>query len=222
MTVLQRAATIAVMSFSLAALIGTSSPGLATEIDRGTLIVAPSALSPTPVSPTALSPASLAPTFGPSQPVVQPIPVTDITAPTASAAFDSLDAAVAAQDAAVADDALRCLAGAIYFEAKGEPLSGQLAVADVIINRTKSGRFPGDVCGVVKQRGQFSFVRGGSIPAVDTSRAGYRTAIAVAKVALRAAWENPASDALFFHARQVTPGWGLTKVAAIGNHIFYR
>lgn len=208
MTVLQRAATIAVMSLSLAALIGTSSPGLANEIDHGS-IVAPIA--------TAVLPA--APTFGPSQPVVQPLPT---TAADDGAAFDSLDAAVAAQDAAVADDALRCLAGAIYFEAKGEPLSGQLAVADVIINRTKSGRFPGDVCSVVKQRGQFSFVRGGSIPAIDGNRAGYRTAIAVAKVALRAAWENPASDALFFHARQVTPGWGLTKVAAIGNHIFYR
>ena len=215
MTVLQRAATIAAMSFALAGLIGISSPGLATEIDRGTLVVAPLAIP----APTA----STTQTFGPSQPVVQALPTT--AAPAASATgpeFDTLDAAVAAQDAAVADDALRCLAGAIYFEAKGEPLSGQLAVADVILNRTKSGRFPGDVCGVVKQRGQFSFVRGGSIPTIDSNRAGYRTAIAVAKVALRAAWENPASNALFFHARQVTPGWGLTKVAAIGNHIFYR
>ena len=200
------------MSLALAGLIGTSSPGLATEIDHGTLIVAPLA-----------TPAPTVQTFGPSQPVVQPLPAADAPAAVASnQEFDTLDAAVAAQDAAVADDTLRCLAGAIYFEAKGEPLSGQLAVADVIINRTKSGRFPGDVCSVVKQRGQFSFVRGGSIPAIDGNRAGYRTAIAVAKVALRAAWQNPATDALFFHARQVTPGWGLTKVAAIGNHIFYR
>ena len=217
MTVLQRAATIAVMSFSLAALIGTSSPGLANEIERGSLIVAPIATATSPVA------AVTQPAFGPSQPVVQALPTTDAAAATGTPSeFDTLDAAVAAQDAAVADDALRCLAGAIFFEAKGEPLSGQLAVADVIINRTKSGRFPGDVCSVVKQRGQFSFVRGGSIPVIDANRAGYRTAIAVAKVALRAAWENPASDALFFHARQVAPGWGLTKVAAIGNHIFYR
>ena len=220
MTVLQRAATIAVMSFSLAAMIGTSSPGLANEIERGTSVVAPVA-TPTTVSSLVVPAVADAPLFGPSQPVVQALPTTDTAASTPSE-FDTLDAAVAAQDGAVADDALRCLAGAIYFEAKGEPLSGQLAVADVIINRTKSGRFPGDVCSVVKQRGQFSFVRSGSIPAIDANRAGYRTAIAVAKVALRAAWENPASDALFFHARQVTPGWGLTKVAAIGNHIFYR
>ncbi|WP_174285700.1 cell wall hydrolase [Sphingomonas bacterium] len=212
MTVLQRAATIAAMSFALAGLIGTSSPGLATEIDRGTVIASPIV---TPVTP-------LAPTFGPARPVVQPIPTAAAPVEAAGTAFDSLDAAVAAQDAAIADDALRCLAGAIYFEAKGEPLSGQLAVADVIINRTKSGRFPEDVCGVVKQHGQFSFVHGGSIPSIDSNRAGYRTAIAVAKVALRAAWENPATDALFFHARQVAPGWGMIKVAAIGNHIFYR
>ncbi|WP_375395378.1 cell wall hydrolase [uncultured Sphingomonas sp.] len=212
MTVLQRAATIAAMSLALAGLIGTSSPGFATEIDRSAAIATPIVI---PVTP-------LAPTFGPAQPVVQPIPTAAAPVEAAGTAFDSLDAAVAAQDAAIADDALRCLAGAIYFEAKGEPLSGQLAVADVIINRTRSGRFPEDVCGVVKQHGQFSFVRGGSIPTIDSNRAGYRTAIAVAKVALRAAWENPATDALFFHARRVAPGWGMVKVAAIGNHIFYR
>ncbi|WP_447415191.1 cell wall hydrolase, partial [Clostridium perfringens] len=60
--------------------------------------------------------------------------------------FDTLADAVAAQDNGDVTDAERCLAGAIYFEAKGEPLAGQLAVANVIINRTKSGRFPSDVC----------------------------------------------------------------------------
>ena len=78
---------------------------------------------------------------------------------------------------------LECLAGAVYFESKGEPLSGQLAVANVIINRTKSGRFPTSICSVVKQPGQFSFVRGGRIPAVGAN-AQYRTATAIAKVAL--------------------------------------
>lgn len=201
------------MSLALAGLIGTSSPSLASELDHGLTIAAPAAPALIPAVST---------TFGPAQPVVQPLPTAEAPTAETRSEFDSLDAAVAAQDAAIADDALRCLAGAIYFEAKGEPLSGQLAVADVIINRTKSGRFPGDVCSVVKQPGQFSFVRGGSIPAIDADRAGYRTAVAVAKVALRAAWQNPASDALFFHARQVAPGWGMKKVAAIGNHVFYR
>ena len=136
--------------------------------------------------------------------------------------FDSLSEAVAAQSAPDAlNDELTCLAGAIYFESKGEPLPGQLAVAEVIINRAKSGRFAKSVCAVVTQAGQFSFVRGGRIPAI-ASNANYRTAIAVAQVALRDQWDSPAPKALYFHARRVSPGWRMTKVASIGNHVFYR
>ena len=50
-----------------------------------------------------------------------------------------------------------CLATAVYFESRGEPIEGQLAVADVVINRAASGRYPSDWCGVVKQKAQFSF-----------------------------------------------------------------
>jgi spore germination cell wall hydrolase CwlJ-like protein len=161
-----------------------------------------------------------------------PIPTTDPTvtaspqAPSDQAEEDyaSLSAAVAAQEDADAnpiDDDLSCMAGAVYFEAKGEPLSGQLAVAQVILNRTKSGRFPKSACSVVKQRGQFSFVRRGRIPAIAGNRA-YRTAVAVARVAMAESWDSPAADAMYFHTRRVSPGWHLTKVAAIGNHVFYR
>src|SRR3546814_13831984 len=97
-----------------------------------------------------------------------------------------------------ADPQLNCLAGAIYFESKGEPLSGQLAVANVIMNRVESGRFPSTICGVVTQRDQFSFVSGGKIPAIDTNRQAYRTAMAVAQVAKADYWsKNPAAAALF-------------------------
>ncbi|WP_254605230.1 cell wall hydrolase [Sphingomonas bacterium] len=136
--------------------------------------------------------------------------------------FETLAAAIAAQDAAVADEATRCLAGAIYFESKGEPFDGQLAVAEVIINRARSGRFPADLCEVVKQHGQFSFVHGGVIPTVDTARASYRTALAIAKVAMVKAWESSASHALYFHARRIAASARWVMVAAIGNHIFYR
>src|SRR3546814_15995181 len=61
------------------------------------------------------------------------------------------------------DPELRCLAGAVYFESRGESLAGQLAVAHVIINRAQSGRFPDSYCGVVHQRRQFSFLRGGKL-----------------------------------------------------------
>ena len=57
-------------------------------------------------------------------------------------------------------DELHCLAGAVYFEARGEPLEGQLAVAQVIVNRAEDRRFPSSYCGVVYQRSQFSFVKG--------------------------------------------------------------
>lgn len=137
-------------------------------------------------------------------------------------AYPSLAAAVAAQPASIAaDEELRCLAGAIYFEARGEPLSGQLGVAEVILNRAASGRFARGVCGVVTQPGQFSFVRGGRVPAV-ADNANYRTAVSVAKVALAEAWESDASDALYFNARRAAPGGARVRVAAIGNHVFYR
>lgn len=140
------------------------------------------------------------------------------------ATYNTLDQAVDAHHAADTDDAeaLRCLATTIYFESKGEPLAGQLAVAEVVINRTRSGRFASSVCGVVKQRGQFSFVRGGVLPTINGGGHLYRTALAVAKVALADAWKSPAPRALFFNGRRVGLPGRLTKVALIGNHIFYR
>lgn len=137
-------------------------------------------------------------------------------------AYPTLAAAVAAQSTHDEDDAaIQCLAGAIFYESKGEPLSGQLAVADVIINRSKSGRFPSDICDVVTQRGQFGFVRGGRIPNINEDSRYYRTAVAVAKVALADAWNGEAERALYFN-RGRAPASGLTKVASIGNHIFWR
>jgi N-acetylmuramoyl-L-alanine amidase len=125
---------------------------------------------------------------------------------------------------AEADDAQHeCLAVAVYFEAKGESLQGQLAVAEVVLNRARSGRFPSTVCGVVKQRAQFSFVRGGAFPPVPRASAAWRKAVAVAHIAREQLAEGAAPRALFFHARYVSPGWGkLTRVATVGNHIFYR
>uniref|UniRef100_UPI0035CC328D cell wall hydrolase n=1 Tax=uncultured Sphingomonas sp. TaxID=158754 RepID=UPI0035CC328D len=139
-----------------------------------------------------------------------------------SVAYGTLDAAVAAQPVPeTMSDELQCMAGAVYFEAKGEPLSGQLAVAEVILNRSKSGRFPKGVCSVVTQPGQFSFVRGGHVPAIAQTKQ-YRTAVAVARVALADAWDSPATGAMYFHARRVAPSWHRVQVAAIGNHLFYR
>ena len=142
------------------------------------------------------------------------------TAPTGTASLTSLVRANAAMSDAD-DSELRCLATAVYFESKGEPLNGQLAVAQVIMNRAQSGRFASTLCGVVKQPSQFSFVRRGSLPAVREN-AQWRDAVGVAQVAMKGLHKGPAADALYFHAKRVSPGWGKRPLASVGNHVFYR
>jgi len=118
---------------------------------------------------------------------------------------------------------LECLATGVYFESKSEPLAGQLAVGQVIANRAESGgRFPPSYCGVLFQRGQFSFVHGHSLPSVSHSSRQWQTAVAIAKIVDEGLKSSSVGDALFFHARYVSPSWHLKRVAAIGNHIFYR
>lgn len=115
-----------------------------------------------------------------------------------------------------------CLARAVYYESQGEPLVGQLSVAEVIINRSRSGRFASSLCGVVRQAGQFSFVRRGQIPQPPQSARNWRTAVAISRIAIEDLADSPAERALFFHARRVNPGWRLRRVATVGNHVFYR
>ena len=117
---------------------------------------------------------------------------------------------------------LECLASAIYFESKSESLKGQLAVGHVIANRAASGRFPSSYCGVVFQRSQFSFVRGHSMPPISRSGTQWKNAVAIARIVDQKLAATPVSKALFFHARRVSPGWRLTRVATLGNHVFYR
>ena len=118
---------------------------------------------------------------------------------------------------------LECLATGIYFESKSEPLAGQLAVGKVIANRAQSGgRFPGTYCGVLFQRGQFSFVHGGRLPVVPRSNKQWQTAVALAKIVDQGLQQSSVGNALFFHARYVSPGWRMKRVASIGNHVFYR
>jgi len=116
-----------------------------------------------------------------------------------------------------------CLAVGIYFESKSEPLAGQLAVGEVIANRANSnGRFPSTYCGVLFQRSQFSFIRGRSLPAVPRASKQWQTAVAIAKIVDQDLKDSVVGNALFFHAKRVSPGWRLKRVASVGNHIFYR
>lgn len=205
MTFFSRAAVAVAMTISFFGLSAQSTAGLASEVEH--VLPLPNATVPATALATIMDPSGLA---------------SDELAESDVVAYPTLAAAVAAQSTHDGDDkAIQCLAGAIFYEAKGEPLSGQLAVADVIINRSKSGRFPSDLCDVVTQRGQFGFVRGGRIPNINEDSRYYRTAVAVAKVALAEAWDGQAERALYFN-RGRAPASGLTKVASIGNHIFWR
>lgn len=119
---------------------------------------------------------------------------------------------------------MKCLAQAVYFESRGEPLAGQLAVAEVVINRSRSGYYPADYCSVITQRAQFSFVRRGIIPQADESSQAWRRAKAIAQIAQQNLWDSEAHEALYFHATYVHPTWARqkTQLAQIDTHIFYR
>lgn len=124
---------------------------------------------------------------------------------------------------------LECLAKTIYFEAKSEPLTGQIAVGHVVLNRTKDPRFPNTVCGVVTQstKGktswscQFHWYCDGKSDVIKDRRT-YDRVLEVARLVLSEATENPVGKSLFFHASYVKQQKkrydSRTKV---GNHIFY-
>ena len=144
-------------------------------------------------------------------------------APVARPAGDLADMVAQLRGSDAGSRELECLAIGIYFESKSEPLAGQLAVGQVIANRADSGgRFPGTYCGVLFQRGQFSFIRNRSLPSVPRASRQWQNAVAVAKIVDQGLHESAVGNALFFHARYVSPGWRLKRVASIGNHVFYR
>ncbi|MEO6580921.1 MAG: cell wall hydrolase [Sphingomicrobium sp.] len=146
-------------------------------------------------------------------------------APAPVAIKPSLDQLVAQYSAGAAlDEQQQCLATAVYFESMGEPLEGQLAVARVVINRAASGRYPTDLCGVIKQKAQFSFVQAGRFPRVDAGCQAWRKAQAIARIAVANASQILPIDVLWYHADYVAPKWrnNLVMVEKIGAHIFYR
>ena len=122
------------------------------------------------------------------------------------------------------DEQANCLATAVYFEARGESVEGQLAVARVVMNRAASGLYPTDWCSVVKQPAQFSFVRRGEFPAIDTGSAAWGRAQGVARLAMANVVPSVDQNVLWYHATYVDPPWGhrLNMVEKIGAHLFYR
>ena len=211
---LRRASAIAVAAMIVSIAFGTQGSGAAAQSSL--------AAAPAPQSLPVMV----------SQPVVQPLPAPAKAAPVETqddllgagpTSASSLAGLVSAQpQPAELPRELQCLAGAIYFEAKGEPLIGQLAVGRVIVARSKSGRFPNSYCGVVFQPSQFSFVRGSSIPRIARGSKQWGNAVAVAQIAHSGSWHSPVEGALYFHASSVSPGWHLRRVGRVQNHVFYR
>jgi len=171
--------------------------------------------------------------------IVRPRPAMVATAPDAAQSltpaeleFSRLDELIYARlnTAPAATDAEdRCLAQAVYFEARSESLEGQLAVAQVVLNRVADPRYPDSVCGVVFQnahkafRCQFSFACDG-LSDNPHNRQAWAIANAVAQVAKDAAWDDLVDASTHYHAVYVEPYWvdKLDRRVQVGRHIFYR
>jgi N-acetylmuramoyl-L-alanine amidase len=129
-------------------------------------------------------------------------------------------------------ESLNCLALNVYFEARGESRAGQLAVAEVTMNRVRSGRYPGNVCAVVYQKnwdplrrryvGAFSWTEFDRVP---TPRGiEWERAWRVAEIVYYHRHEPLVADAVLYHSVRIRPSWSLDRrpVARIGRHVFYR
>jgi spore germination cell wall hydrolase CwlJ-like protein len=207
MSRLFQAAAAAAIGLTAVTAIAVTVPGLAEEAPQ------PVVYHSAPVVQAIAAPVEAQPAPAPSQ---------DDADDADSDSHDSLSSLVASTPYSEPEsNELRCLATGVYFESRSEPHEGQLAVAHVILNRARSGRFAATNCGVLTQPGQFSFVRGGVVPTAPQN-GQWRTAVAIARIASGDDWRNPAPGAMFFHASRVAPGWNRARVARLGNHVFYR
>jgi spore germination cell wall hydrolase CwlJ-like protein len=149
--------------------------------------------------------------------------------PKALPAFLQDPAWLAAQPQAGGGPEVKCLAEALYFEARGETVKGQVAVAEVILNRRDSGLYPNTVCGVVAQgagrhRGcQFSYKCDGHADTIR-ERAAYGEVSKIAAAMLAGAPRALTGGALYYHNGSVRPSWSrrFALTAKIGTHRFYR
>lgn len=155
----------------------------------------------------------------------QPAPAAPTPAPVVPAAGATLQQLVKETGhIEPANQSARCLVSAIYFEARGESLIGQLAVAEVVLNRVEDRKFASTVCGVIRQPYQFSFVKAGRIPDPPRGTRAWRRAVAIAYIAQMKLWKTNASRSLYYHADYVAPAWrhAFQQQARLGAHIFYR
>lgn len=136
--------------------------------------------------------------------------------------IDSLPKATGKED-------LACLAEALYFEARGESVRGQFAVAEVILNRVDTSAYPNTVCGVIHQgtgrkyQCQFTYTCDGHSEKINEPKA-YERVAKVARVMLDGGERALTSGATHYHTKAVNPRWArkFPRTASIGQHLFYR
>jgi spore germination cell wall hydrolase CwlJ-like protein len=136
---------------------------------------------------------------------------------------------LAQQPKASGGDQWKCLSEALYFEARGETVEGQFAVAEVIVNRVKSARFPGSLCNVINQgtgkkyQCQFTYTCDGNAEVIAEPRA-YDEVSKIARAVLDGKVPALTDGATYYHTTAVSPRWSrvFTRTAKIGVHLFYR
>ena len=127
------------------------------------------------------------------------------------------------------DKQMSCLAEALYFEARGEPIKGQLAVGEVILNRVEDRRYPSSICKVVNQGTgrrfacQFTYTCDGKLETVH-ERKPYEMALKIAKILMTTHDKKLTRGSTHYHSNYVDPKWSkkFERVAKFGRHIFYR
>lgn len=212
-----RAAGFAAAAFALVAGASYSDPAAAGE-------TVTAATAPAPQSPqTMTDPTLFSKMWASVTALVTPKAETPAPAIVPTPAASLADLVLAYAGTRTADREMECLANAVYFEARSEPIEGQLAVAEVVMNRAASGRYPTDLCAVITQKAQFSFIRRGRFPRADRGSEAWKKAVAIAAIARQKLAGNLPSSVLWYHATYVSPSWGkrLTRQTQIGLHIFY-
>ena len=124
---------------------------------------------------------------------------------------------------------MSCLAEALYFEARGEPIQGQLAVGEVILNRVEDTRYPSSICKVINQGTgrrfacQFTYTCDGKLETVN-ERKPYEVALKIAKILMTTHDGKLTRGSTHYHSNYVSPKWSkkFERVAKFGRHIFYR
>lgn len=152
-----------------------------------------------------------------------------VTTPASSGGIQFSRAWLDAQPKARGDAQWQCLSEALYFEARGETVKGQFAVAEVIMNRVAHSRFPSSLCGVINQgtgkkfQCQFTYTCDGHAERISEPVA-YARVSKVARAVIDGKPPALTNGATHYHTTAVKPRWSrvYTKTARIGVHIFYR